>query len=155
MKAITKLSNKEKELNKKRSEVFLYEYGQEYTDKICVEIDALHEKYRDLEIPDSLDNWFHDFSKEQEKKERKAKFRKKGLRVFRRVAVFVVAFILVSGALTLGVEAFRLRVFNLFVEEKEQYTDLSILEQDNPMTNIIKLEVWYKYYYPEYLSEIS
>ena len=145
------LSQKQKELNRKQSEVFLYEYGQEYTDKICEETDALHEKYKDLEIPNSLDKWFDGYKKEQLKVERKKRFQKNSRSVSKRVAIFIIIFITVTGSLIIGVEAFRLRIFNLFVQENEQYTDLSIIEDGDKEMIITKPEGWTDYYYVSYL----
>lgn len=145
------LSQKQKELNRKQSELFLYEFGQEYTDKICADTDALHEKYKDLEIPDSLDIWFDRFTSEQKKLERKKISLKKRRIIAKRVAVFLVAFIAVSGSLTLGVEAFRIRFFNIFFIDNDTHTDLSVLEGNSGESNITKPEGWSSYYYPSYL----
>lgn len=151
VKTMTELSQKQKELNRKQSEVFLYEYGQEYTDKICADTDALHEKYKDLEIPDSLDTWFDGYNKEQIKKERKRKLQKRIRFVSKRAAIFIIVMIAVTGSLTIGVEAFRLRIFNLFVQESEEYTDLSLMEEGVENTNITKPEGLLDYYYVTYL----
>jgi hypothetical protein len=150
---MTELSQKQKELNRKQSEVFLYEYGQEYTDKICADTDALHEKYKDLEIPDSLDTWFYSYKKEQIKKERKRKFQKRIQLVSKRAAIFIIVIIAVTGSLTIGVEAFRLRVFNLFVQESEEYTDLSLIEGGDGNMSFAKPEGLASYFYVTYLPE--
>lgn len=150
---MSKLTTKEKELNKKLGEVFLYEYGQEYTDKICEETDALYEEFKDLEIPDSLDTWFEGFVADQKKSKRKIQTQKRRRAVSKRVAIFLAAILAVSGSVTFGVEAFRIRFLNIFFVDNETHTDLSILEGNSSESNISKPEGWNNYYYPTYLPE--
>jgi len=148
---VRELTNKEKELNKKLGEVFLYEYGQEYTEQICEDTDALHEKYKNLEIPDSLDSWFDNYTAEMKAQEQKARFQKRMRLLGKRVAIFLAAFLAVSGTLTFSVEAFRLRFFNIFFADNDTHTGLELLEGDN--AEISKPAGWVNYYYPTYLPK--
>ena len=145
------LSNKEKELNKKLGEVFLYEIGQEYSDIILDKTDELHEKYKDLDIPDSIDKWFDEFNQGQRVQMQRDK-RKRSMSSFaKRVAIFLLLFVAIGGSLTIGVEAFRLRFFNILFVDNETHTDLSVLETENEGSIIKKPEGWSNYFYPEYL----
>ncbi len=123
-----RLSNEQKELNEKQSEVFLYEYGQKYTTKICDETDELYEKYKDLKIPDSLDNWFNDYNSSLKKKDKKLRRKKRYMSIGRKAAIITIAIIFVFSSLTIGDEGFRIRFFNFFFIDKQQYTELSIEE---------------------------
>ncbi len=98
---MTELSQKKKDLNRKQS-VF-YKHSQKYTDKICENTDALHEKYKDLEIPDTLDMWFDGYNKEQIKKERKRKLQKHIRLVSKRAAIFIIIMITFIASSTIGI----------------------------------------------------
>ena len=141
------LTTEEKKRNKKLNEAFLYDLGYQHSQNICEETDQLLEEYKDLEFPKSIDKWFDDFSKEQKKKEKKKLFQQRSKLITKRVAIFIIVFFTVSASLTLGVEAFRIRFFNLFVVENAKYTDLSVLENNSSQIEISRPEGWENYFF--------
>lgn len=146
------LSNGEKELNKRKSEVFLYEFGQVYTDIICNEADLLRDKYSDLSFPDSMDVNFESYIQQIEKLEKSSKRKKQLFKISKTAAIFLLTFIMVSATLILTVEAFRIKVFNFVIETNDRYTDLSIVENNRDDVNN-DLVVWEDLYYPEYIPK--
>lgn len=55
---MNKLSNEEKERLKKLNDTFLFNVGYHHENNICDETDMLLEEYKDLGVPDSLNQWF-------------------------------------------------------------------------------------------------
>ncbi len=55
---MNKQSNEERARLKKLNETFLYDVGYEHMNNICDETDRLLEGYKELEVPDSLNQWF-------------------------------------------------------------------------------------------------
>lgn len=146
-----KLSSKEKELNKKITEVFLYEYGQEYTEIICNEMDELRSIHKGIEVPESLDKWFENYAQKENRKKNVISILSGKNIIVKRIAVFLIAFIAISASLMLGVEAFRIKVFNFVLTDNTKYTDISVIEElDDQLT--FPAGDW-KDYYPTYLPD--
>ncbi len=49
---------------RKQNELILHEFGRHYSEKLNNEADVLAEKYKDLPVPKSLDEWFENYSNE-------------------------------------------------------------------------------------------
>lgn len=124
----------EREYNKKLNETFLYEVGYAYSKQLCAECDELLEKYKDLEIPESLDQWFEGFSAKIRRKENRKKFYHKSLKYSKNVAVFILAVGLIGGALIYSVEAVRIRVFNMALTVEDKFTEINIVEETKDPT---------------------
>lgn len=156
MKGVMKLVksiNEQHEKNRKINETLLYKIGYDYTDTICEETDKLLEEYKNIDVPDRLDQWFDHHQKDLKRKEQHLKYKKVLTNVFKRVAIVLVAIILATTVLTFTVEAFRVKVFNFLIKEEETHTSLSLSEDQ--WHNISKElpEKWTDYYYPSYLPE--
>lgn len=65
---------------KKLNEAFLYDIGAEHAKIICEETDALMDEYKDLEIPESMDQRFYRFLEALEAKERREQRQKRAQR---------------------------------------------------------------------------
>jgi len=100
-----------------------------------------------------LDKWFDAFDKKNQKTERKIERKKRTKRMSTRVAIIFISIIVVGASLTLGVESFRVRLFNFIVTEKEHYTDLSVLEEDSTSITNNLPDDWTNYYFPTYMTD--
>ena len=121
-------------------------------------IKALSDEYRVLSdespnVPRS-DEWLNDFLKcreaestaestNEDKIVKMTASKRKPTRFFSmnrtgtRVAVFIVALLLVSSAVGLSTEAIRLRVFNLFTESNEEFTRITLGEDTDLVSYIL------------------
>ncbi|MBN4069527.1 hypothetical protein JYU11_01330 [bacterium AH-315-G05] len=53
-----KQSRDERERIDKLNETFLYCIGYEHAQNTCEEVERLLEEYKDIEVPESLNEWF-------------------------------------------------------------------------------------------------
>jgi len=113
---MNKLSNEERARLKKVNETFLYDVGYEHMNNICDETDRLLEEYKELEVPDSLNQWFLDYNKVLERKEKNRNIRSKVLILSKRIAIVLIIVSIAGSVVTLSVEAFRVRFFNLVMK---------------------------------------
>lgn len=145
-------SREELEDLEKLNEAYLYDIGAEYVNIICEEADALLEEYKDLEVPKSLDDWFYAYLEELESKERKERRRKRLVRISKRVVVAVLIIGIGLSAVTFGVEAFRIKFFNIVLETKQRFGLVSYEETVNENQTQEVPKDW-NGYYPFFLPE--
>lgn len=143
-------SNHERRMNRKQNELNLYDYGHYYANKLCAEAEQLEEQYKDLPEPEGLRQWFNEYAKELEKEAKaslyKARFRKNASRV---AALFLIL-LLVSAAVTMSVEAFRVRFLNFFIEKESNH---NVLEFEVSEQTIEWPKEWINFYYPSYIPD--
>lgn len=150
---MNKLSNEERARLKKMNETWLYDVGYEHMNNICDETDRLLEDYKDLEVPDSLNQWFIRFNKEHERKKKNQRIRSKALNASKMIVAILIVFSIVSSIVTMSVEAFRVKFFNLVIETSQKF---SLVSQEELGETVVLYEVpndWVSYYYPNYLPE--
>lgn len=148
-----KLSNEKKEQLKKLNDTFLFNVGYHHMNNICDETDRLLEEYKDLEVPDSLDQWFINYNKELKRKERNRKIRSKALKSSKTIATVLLVISIAGSVVTLSVEAFRVDFFNLVIETSQKF---SLVFQEEIVEEQMAYEVpndWIDYYYPTYLPD--
>jgi len=148
-----KLSNEKKEQLKKLNDTFLFNVGYHHMNNICDETDRLLEEYKDLEVPDSLDQWFTNYNKELKRKERNRKIRSKALKLSKTIATVLLVISIAGSVVTLSVEAFRVDFFNLVIETSQKF---SLVFQEEIVEEQMAYEVpndWIDYYYPTYLPD--
>jgi hypothetical protein len=148
-----KLSNEKKEQLKKLNDAFLFNVGYHHMNNICDETDRLLEEYKDLEVPDSLDQWFTNYNKELKRKERNRKIRSKALKLSKTIATVLLVISIAGSVVTLSVEAFRVDFFNLVIETSQKF---SLVFQEEIVEEQMAYEVpndWIDYYYPTYLPD--
>ena len=148
-----KLSNEKKEQLKKLNDTFLFNVGYHHMNNICDETDRLLEEYKDLEVPDSLDQWFTNYNKELKRKERNRKIRSKAVKLSKRIATVLLVISIAGSVVTLSVEAFRVDFFNLVIETSQKF---SLVFQEEIVEEQMAYEVpndWIDYYYPTYLPD--
>lgn len=135
---------------RKQNELVLHELGRHYSEKLNDEADALAEKYKDLPIPESLDDWFKNYSNEQKKTAKRRKRNALVKKYASRAAAVLLGLILTSAIVTMSVEAFRVRFLNLFIESSEDHNRIDYIESE---VSLELPEGWNGVYYPTYLPE--
>ena len=133
---------------RKQNELILHEFGQHYSEKLNNEADILAEKYKDLPVPESLDEWFENYSKELKKTADRRKRNALVKKYATRAAAVLLGLLLTSAIVTISVEAFRIHFLNLFIESDEDHNRIDYIESEISL----KLpEGWNGVYYPTYL----
>jgi len=127
-----------------------YDYvGEYHIDNICAEIDSLTDEIERTEVPRTLDERIYkDIGRLGEGKNRK-KSVQKAKKAYSRVAIAVLVMFISVFTLTFDVDAFKLRIFNLFSRDYDEYSSVKISED---IKNEAKIE-WEDYYFPAYLPE--
>lgn len=117
----------------------LYSYiGYNNVEKINDEISEHLEEIKLVELPKSLDIWFSDFNLDLENKETKRRKKAKFKNILSKVAIIFLILFISIGALTVTVEAFRVKLFNLIIENTEKYLDVEV--NDGSETNMNNTE---------------
>lgn len=135
---------------RKQNELILHEFGRHYSEKLNNEADVLAEKYKDIPVPERLDEWFENYSnglkRTAERNKRNALVKK----YTTRVAVVLLGLLLTSAIVTMSVEAFRVRFLNLFIESSEDHNRIDFIESE---VSLELPEGWNGVYYPTYLPD--
>lgn len=145
----TNSSHKAK-MNKKQNELYLYDFGHAYAEMLCEEADLLVEKYKDLPVPDSLDRWFEEYCQELDRKAAAAKRKRVYKKYLSRAAAVFLVLLVSSAAVTMSVDAFRVRFLNLFIEEKN---DHNVVKFEEDSQNIEWPDDWTDFYTPSYIPD--
>ncbi|WP_054875735.1 DUF4367 domain-containing protein [Oxobacter pfennigii] len=129
-----------------------YQIGKHHTGNVSEYLDNINKNLDEVEYPDELNLWFNEFLTDHERKKRTLK-RKKWLNTFsRRIAVFIILFVIVITMTTLSVEAFRVKVFNIVTDIREKYSKIEFKERDTIKQGQYSI-TWDLYLYPEYLPD--
>ncbi|MEA1975052.1 MAG: DUF4367 domain-containing protein [Bacillota bacterium] len=148
-----KLTKEERNHIYKMNKAVLSDIGYEHVNNICDETDELLKKYKDIEIPESLDKWFRTYKIKNDRKIKFKKFKKSALLVSKRVAMFLIAVVIITLTLTISVEAFRLKFFNIFVETNDKYSFVKT-DENIKVDYLEKIpNEWTSFYYPKILPE--
>ncbi len=128
-------NDKEELLNKT-----LYSYiGYNNVEKINDNISDNSQDIKQVEVPESLDEWFIQFNKTLENKDNKNKYKSKFKSIISKVAViFLILFISIA-TLTVTVDAFRVKLFNTIIKNTEKYLDIEVKEESQ--TNNIEKNI--------------
>jgi len=118
-----------------------YQIGKQYAEHISKELEDMDEAVNQLEYPEGLNAWFQEFLQENEKNEQNVRKRKQLNGFSRRAAIFLIVIISGFALTTLGVEAFRLRLFNFVTEIKDQYTKIELRENNGPQEESTGLDL--------------
>ena len=145
-----KKSKAEQERDQKNTENFLYNLGYEYTKQINEEADRISEQYDDIEVPESLDRWFNDFITMKERELKTRQRRKAMIRGSKRLAAACLILAVFGLTLTMSVEAFRIRFFNMIVEVGDTFTAIISRELSGDIyEDLIPDGVYYPTYVPD------
>lgn len=148
-----KISKEENEHIYKMNETLLYDIGYGHINIVCEETDLLLEKYKDIEVPESLNQWFKDYLNETDKKIYRSKIKRISLLIGKRVAMVLLAMTIITATLTVSVEAFRIKLFNMIIETTKTFSIASF--DDNYSVNYLSElpKEWQDFYYPTILPE--
>lgn len=145
--------NNEREKKELLEKAFFSYVGYYYTQNILEELEKHREEIDAFEVSEELDKRVYKSIQEIENN-RKSKFKKtydKMLRTKAHKAAAIFIILAVSMAvLTVTVEAFRVRVFNMILEQREKYLEIRLDEEDTGGVNEENLGA---YYVPEYIPE--
>jgi len=144
-------SREERERLEKLNETFLYNIGYEHVNNICDETDKLLEKYKDIQVPDSMNEWFMGFQNEIKRNEKRTKIQRMALQVSKRAAMILIVISVIGSTVTLSVEAFRVHFFNMIIETSQKFSTVSHLEKTEISIQQELPSEWTDYYYPTFL----
>jgi hypothetical protein len=102
-------------------DAFMEQYGQIWEETVQEEA----EQEKDTEVPQTLDERCKALLQKEGKKALRQQRRNAFLRVSRRVAVALVAFLVTFSVLFVSVEAIRIPIINFFIELRETYLIVS------------------------------
>jgi hypothetical protein len=98
--------------------------GEAHIDNIVEELEKDKNDIDKMTVPKSLDEWVDSFERRRKKISNRKKWVKRTRKLSSRAAVFLVILIACMTAVTMSVDAFRIRFFNFFVADKGNYTEI-------------------------------
>ncbi len=128
---MNRLSDTEKEYIKKVNTTYLYALGYKHIENMCDEMDEIIEVYQDIEVPDSLDDWFSDYNATRIKKEKKKTKMLALYKVMRKIAVAAIVICMMCSVAIISVEASRVYFFNMVTEIYQKYSLVFQVEVDS------------------------
>lgn len=141
--------------NKEQQELLdrvLFSYiGFQHVQNLTQELNVNKMEIDNIKVPESLERWFSKFNNDFENSEKKNKYKNKVNNIVTKAAIIFLTLALSMTVLTVSVEAFRVRVFNLIMENKEKYLEISI-DEKNPIKNEKNFDAK-GYYLPNYLPK--
>lgn len=144
-------SKEDMEYKANLEENFLKHIGYEYTKLLCEELDGEMDKIDAVNVPESLDEWFANFHKQELKYRRKSVRKNKVLSILKRAAVVILVIIAINYILVASVEAYRIKFLNTIVKIKEKFTQIDVIYDKTDEKNIP--DEWEGRYYPSYIPE--
>ena len=118
---MTDLKNPQRDdgkLNEKLNDALLYSVGGKHADHISEETDQLLDDYGDIQVPESLDEWFSRLEKQNEKKDRARKGMSKAGKM---AAVIIAALSLCTAISAFSVDAVRVKLIDIFTEVRDSF----------------------------------
>jgi hypothetical protein len=143
-------NEKSKEKEKIMNSYYSY-IGSSHIDNIISDLDKIEEDIQGLNFPDKLNQWFSNYIEIGKKRESSIKFKKDVKRILSRVAIFILIVFSSITILTISVEAFRVKVFNFFIDVNETHTEIRV--EEDTKDNERNKPIWKDYYFPSYLPE--
>lgn len=152
VKLLNKWSREDKEHRDKLIETLLYSIGSDNAEVVCEENDLLLEKYKDIEVPESLNQWFEQYSEKLELRRKRKEFVKRFGRIAKKAAVIFMAIIIGLGVVTMSVDALRIRFLNMIIEVNERFSSVEFEERES-VENKEDLPKDWKDYYPTVIPD--
>lgn len=108
----------------------LYTYmGYQNIEAINDDIGGNIEEIKLTEVPESLDKWFLEFNDSLEQEDKKIKNASKFKKVLSKVSIVFLVLFVSFATLTATVDAFRIRVLNLIVENTDKYLAIEVSDE--------------------------
>ena len=128
-------------LNEKLQETFLSSLGNEHASQLIDHINTLKDQQDENEFPTSLDDWFDGYVNKMNR-----------FKIMKRIAIVLIGLVVGTSMLSLNSDAFRTRLFNLFIKSTEVFSEVTY---DNSIMNVdLENDLpadWTNYYYPTVL----
>lgn len=138
--------------NVKILEGALFSYiGHSHTENIIEELALNKEDIAKIKIPKSLDIWCKNFNKKLERKQKVEKYKDMLKNISTRIAMIFLILAISFGILTTTVDAFRIKLFNMIIENNEKYLKIRI--RDDTIENDINKYNLKGYYLPQYIPK--
>ena len=125
--------------------------GEAHIDNIIEDLDGHKNEIEALEVPESLEDWFQEFTLERKKTKKRQERRLKQRQFTYRAASVIAVMIMALSLLTVTVDAFRVRVFNMFLETRPTHTSITFDEATGFIGDQIPVEVGA--YFPAYVPD--
>ncbi len=128
--------------------MFLKDIGHEYAKSVQAETEEIRANMTDPPDLSELDTWFYEYDRKQSRKAKWQSFYGSIAASRGRVASIIIIVFLATALLTVNVDAFRIRFFNIVIELEDQFTSIYIDEGEslNPVEDLP--EDWTDYYFP-------
>lgn len=147
------INKEENERLEKLNEVFFYNIGYENVKETYNNTENLLEEHKDIEDPQSLNKWFMSYQIELRRKEIREKRRIIARKISKRIAVILIVLSMITAFVSISVEAFRVKVFNLIIETSQKFSTISHQEKNQINIQEDLPSEWKNYYYPTFLPE--
>lgn len=138
--------------NNERQELLnktLFSYiGYHHVQNLSQELDSKKGEINNITISESLNKWFYKFNSDSKRKDKHGNLFKNTIR---KVAIIFLVLAISMTLLTVSVDAFRVRVFNLIIEANEKY--LSIKAEEDVRDKNDSYDDIKGYYAPSYIPE--
>lgn len=122
--------------------------GSAHIENMLAAIESEKESIRNIKISHELETWFEHYFKTLRKKENRRNFLAGSKRFAKSAVIFLVVIIMSLSVLTVTVEAFRTKLFNLFIETTDTHTTVRVEESSSADT---EGEAWNNSYWPMYV----
>lgn len=129
-----------------------FKIGEHHAISVSEEMESLAPALEEVQYPKALDDWFENYLKQQQRQERAITRQQKLGAISRKIATLLLFFAAGITLTTFGVEAFRIKVYNLVAEISEKYTQFEFADKTQETDTAQKID-WECYLYPSYLPE--
>ena len=123
--------------------------GEAHIDNIIAELDEHSEDINSVIVPKSLDSWFDSFQKRINHESIRNRRIWQIKQISARASIFAIIIFISIFMVTLSVDAFRVRVFNLFQDRNDSFMEIKFTE-DESNQEIPDIDID-SYYYLSYL----
>lgn len=128
---------------------FLEHIGHEHVENLTVEIEAEREQWEKIQLPDSLNQWFTEFNKQQDINAKKIITRKRTLSFLKKAAVVLLFIVGFNYILIVNVDAYRFRILDSIFYFQNKFIKIETEQDESKIkTNIPK--DWDEWYYLTY-----
>lgn len=136
----------------KLEENFLAHIGYEHVEALCYELDLVKDQWKDLNIPESMEQWFRDFQKREKKRIKRSNRSANQLKFAKRAAIFILFILIANQFLMAKVDAYRVHVLNAIIEVRQEFTKINYIFDDSDRATDLS-EEWNGLYYPSYVPK--
>jgi len=145
------LNNDNNEQQEILDKAFFSYVGYHHVQNLNQDLDSNREEINKMNTPKSLDEWFYKFNSDINNTKRKNRNWSIFKNITNKAAIIFLVVAISMTVLTVSVDAFRARVFNLIIESTERYLGIKV-EEDKSIEDNSYNEIK-GYYVPGYIPE--